>query len=120
MSESEATREEMLRENDAESKLALLRSRVEQHITSVGRTSPRMIERSGKALDRIEVLLAEMAQACDDPHLANLISEATSEFAHVKARQVWHDQQIEAYAPIRNALYDLAGVEVPNGNGNGH
>lgn len=103
------TREVRLRENEAEQRLAVLRNRVEQHLTTVGKTPPALVARSQEAVTSIEKALDELhecAKGRDDIDLKALAATLEDNFRVMRARQRWHDQQIEAFAPLRTALDD--------------
>ena len=111
MSPDPATRETRLRENQAEARLAILRNRVEQHISSVGRTPESLVARSQDATRNIEKIiqqLHECAAGRDDLDLKALVSQLDDEFGPIRSRLRWHDQQIVAFAPLRAALDDTS------------
>lgn len=109
MSPDPNTRASRLRENTAEAHLAILRNRVEQHVASVGKTPQSLISRSEEAvrsIDKIIKQLRDCANGDDDIDLKALVAQLEDEFVPIKNRMKWHDQQIAAFAPLRDALAD--------------
>lgn len=114
---TQATR---LRENEAEANLAILRNRVEQHLTSVGKTPDSLIDRSQAAVVAIEKIISQLqdcANGRNDLDLKVLVGELDDNFRVMRARQRWHDQQVTAFAPLRAALDDTEMPETPDQEG---
>lgn len=103
--------QERLEENRAQAALTILTARVEQHLTSVGKTPDALLARSSAAVRNVEKIIRQLKdheRGHEDLDLRSLINELDDEFGPIKARIRWHDQQVVAFQPLRDAMKEIA------------
>jgi len=103
--------QERLEENRAQAALTILTARVEQHLTSVGKTPDALLARSSAAVRNVEKIIRQLKdheRGHEDLDLRSLINELDDEFGPIKARIRWHDQQVVAFQPLRDAMKEIS------------